>query len=158
MAATKNLLNDVLDAAKAVLAAREDQMLTADEWDALETAVANATQPPVNERDESFAIEHDHLVRRVTPRKGDAYEHRCEKECYEAIAHEIDDLNGEPFVLEDLRQRTGLPWTQVAVAIAFLKERSCVIPCHGRNHQAAGTAVYEDAMIEWHALREKGET
>ena len=37
-------LHDVLAAAEAVLAAREAEMLTTDEWDALEHAVAAATE------------------------------------------------------------------------------------------------------------------
>lgn len=40
MASDIDRLRDVLDAATALLAAREDEMLTADEWDALEHAVA----------------------------------------------------------------------------------------------------------------------
>jgi len=39
-------LHDVLNAAEAVLAAREAEMLTSDEWDALAHAVAAATEPP----------------------------------------------------------------------------------------------------------------
>ena len=41
-------LLDVLRAAEAVLAARENQMLTSEEWDALAHAVAAATQTPAN--------------------------------------------------------------------------------------------------------------
>jgi len=47
-----------------------------------------------------------------------------------------------------------LPWTQVAVAVAFLKERGCIRPTHGRKHEAATGDVFLDAMTEFHALRE----
>ena len=47
------------------------------------------------------------------------------------------------------------PSTQTAVAMAFMKERGCVVTRYRRNY-AAGRCVFEDAMIEYHALREKG--
>ncbi len=147
-------LHDVLNAAEAVLAAREAEMLTSNEWDALEHAVAAATEPPVDERDETFTIKDRALVRRVVPREGQPYEHRCPQEAFEAIAAAVEETAGG-FVLEDLRRATQLPWTQVAVAIAFLKERGCVVPTHGRKHAAASTGVYEDALTEYHALHEE---
>ena len=146
-------LREVLRAANAVLAAREDQMLTADEWDGLEHAVATATQPPpADGRSETFAVEDGALVRRVVPAKGKAYEHRCPQEAFEAVAATIDEIGQNAFVLEDIRQRANVTWTQAAVAFAFLKERSCVLPVHGRKHVAASTFVFEDAMTEYHAL------
>lgn len=147
-------LHDVLNAAEAVLAAREAEVLTSDEWDALEHAVAATTEPPPDERDETFTVEDGVLVRRVVPRKGQPYEHRCPQEAFEAIAAAAEEAAGG-FVLEDLRRTTQLPWTQVAVAVAFLKERGCVVPAGGRQHAAASTCVYEDAMIEYHALHEE---
>jgi len=108
-----------------------------------------------NLRKESFAIESNMLVRRVVPWRGKPYEHRCDQAAFEEIAHTIDELGGEPFGLEDLQQRTRLPWTRIATALAFLKERTCIVPVHGRKHVAATDAVHLDAMTEWHALREK---
>jgi len=145
----------VIDAAAALLAARENQMLTSEEWDALASAVDACREPEPSERTEDFAVEHDHLVRRVVPApgRGDPYEHRCSKDSFEAVASAVDEAAG-PFNLEDLRREAGLPWTQAAVAFAFLKERGVVVPVHGRSHAAAGSGAYEDAMIEWHALRE----
>lgn len=147
-------LHDVLNAAEAVLAAREAEMLTSDEWDALEHAVAAATEPPPDERDEIFTVEDGALVRRVVPRNGQPYEHRCPQEALEEVAATIDDATSG-FVMEDIRNTTQLPWTQVAVAVAFLKERGCVVATGGRKHAAASQAVYEDAMIEYHALHEE---
>lgn len=148
-------LRDVLKAAQAILAAREDQMLTAIEWDALEHAVAAATQPPANERDETFVVEAGVLVRRVVPAKGQPYEHRCPLEAFEAVAHAISEADEKGFVLEEIRASAGVTWTQAAVAIAFLKERGCVLPAHGRRHTAASPVAFEDAMTEYHALAEK---
>lgn len=148
-------LRAVLEAAESLLAAREDQMLTTDEWDAIEHAVAACREPPPHERTETFRVdEGGALVRSVVPKRGEPYEHRCDKDVFEAVANAIDEANGT-FVLEDLRRATDAPWTQAAVAFAFLKERGVVVPMHGRTHAAAGKAAFEDAMTEYHALREK---
>ncbi len=149
-------LEAVLAAARTLLEAREAQMLTADEWDGIEHAVAACDEPGGRQRVETFAVEHDHLVRRVTPARGESYEHRCERPIYEAVAWAVEEAT-EPFVLEDLRRAAGdaAPWTQVAVAFAFLKERGCVEPIAGRKHQRAGKFTYEDAMVEWHVLCEE---
>lgn len=147
-------LREVVTAAEAVLAARENQMLTTDEWDALKHAVAAATQPPPDERDETFAVEDGALVRRVVPRRGQPYEHRCPQAAFEAAAHAIAELPAG-FVLKDVRRAAEITWTEAAVAVAFLKERGCVVPVHGRKHAAAATCVYEDAMTEYHALHEE---
>ncbi|MCL4743320.1 MAG: hypothetical protein KJZ54_14080 [Phycisphaerales bacterium] len=114
----------------------------------------------MNERTESFAVEDGFLVRRVTPKRGAPYEHRCTLDAYGAVAHAVDDAAGAPFTGEMLRDRIDAPWSQVFAAFAFLKDRGCVVHTHGRRHKAApGNAdggVHLDAMIEVHALREKG--
>ena len=154
-------LRAVLIAAEALIAARENQMVTSDEWDALEHAVAECTQPPPatsgGQREETFSVEQNLLVRRVVPdpRRGKPYEHRCEKDSFEAVADAIEQFGTVAFTLEEVRQRADVPWTQAAVAIAFLKERSCIVPAHGRKHVVASSCVFEDAMIEWHALYEE---
>ena len=94
------------------------------------------------------------LVRRVVPRKGQPYEHRCPEDAYEAAAHAIGELAGG-FVLEDVRRAAEITWTEAAVALAFLKERGCVVPVHGRKHAATSDTIFEDAMTEYHALYEE---
>ena len=109
-----------------------------------------------HERRESFHVDDSGaLVRTVTPVKGEPYAHRCAFGCYESTAYVIAEADG-PFTLKDLRCTADAPWTQMNVALAFLKERSVVIPSCSRKHIAAGTGTFEDAMIEYHALREKG--
>ena len=96
-------LREVLSAAEAVLAARENQMLTNEEWDALEHAVAAATQPPPSTpRDETFTVTENILIRAVTPARGTPYQHTCDKDVFESVAHAIDELNGASF--------TSTPW------------------------------------------------
>lgn len=156
MQATRAQLESVLDAAERLLNAREDERLTTEEWDAFEHAVAACSEPAANERAESFTVDATRaLVRSVVPIKGEPYQHRCPEESFTAVAHAVADAPG-PFNLEDLRRAATITWTQAAVAFAFLKERSVVIPAGGRTHAAAGTTPFEDAMIEYHALREKG--
>lgn len=151
------MLPDVLAAAEALLAASENDMVTSEEWDALKHAVAAATQPsPDDGRDETFRVVEDVLIRSVVPApgRGEPYEHSCEREVFEAAAHTINELNGASFTYEEVRQVVQTPFTQVAVAIAFLKERSIIVPTVRRRHVAAGESVHLDAMTEWHALRE----
>ena len=155
---TRTQLSAVLDAAHRLLKAREAEMLTTEEWDALSTAVAAAHEPTAGERVETFAVDATRaLVRSVVPKKGDPYQHRCPEDAFEAVAYAVAEATG-PFNLEDLRQAAEVNWTQAAVAFAFLKDREIVIPAGGRNHAATSATPFEDAMIEYHALREKGPT
>ncbi len=103
------------------------------------------------------------LLRRVVPKRGKPYEHMCTKQVYDDVAYAIEQMGNAAFTMEDIRAKAGggdeskmPPWSQVATAIAFLKERSCIVPARERKHVAASDFVYEDALIEYHALREKG--
>lgn len=111
------------------------------------------------DRIEHFTVADDHLVRSVTPARGEPYEHRCPRASYEEIAHAAELFStqtGDPgFTLEQLAKAASMPSSQTAVALAFMKERGCVVTRYRRNY-AAGRCLFEDAMIEYHALREKG--
>jgi len=103
------------------------------------------------------------LLRRVVPRRGTPYEHACTKQVYDDVAYAIEQMGKASFTMEDIRAKAGggdesnmPPWSQVTVAVAFLKERSCIVPVRGRKHVVASGIIYEHAMIEYHALREKG--
>ena len=106
------------------------------------------------ERDDAFAVEEGALVRRVVPRRGAPYEHACTERVYKDVAWAIDEFGSAAFTGEEIRERIDAPSTQVFTALAFLKERGCIVPARERRHRAASGFVYEDAMIEWHALRE----
>jgi len=105
----------------------------------------------VHERNETFEVIDNHLVRKVVPRRGEPYEHRCRRKAFEQVAHAIDELGDETFTLESLVEREDLPFTQVAVALAFFKERGIVETRYRRNYAATG-AVHLDAMTEYFAL------
>jgi hypothetical protein len=104
------------------------------------------------QRDETFEVLDGHLIRKVVPRTGAPYEHRCSVAALDRIAQAIDELGDEGFTLESLFCHEQLPWTQVAVAIAFLKERGIIDTRHRRNYAATTTGVHLDAMTEYFAL------
>lgn len=105
-------------------------------------------------REETFSIPFGRLVRQVVPTTGAPYEHTCTKQVFDAVAFAIEELHGRTFTGETIRAAIDAPITQVMVALAFLKERGCIAPADQRRHRAASDFVYEDAMIEWHGLRE----
>ena len=112
--------------------------------------------PPQREQIERFSIDRTgYLVRSVVPKRGKPYEHTCTKEVYDDVAYAIEQMGASTFTGEAIRDRIDAPFSQVATALAFLKERGCIVPARQRRHQAASDYVYEDALIEWHALREK---
>ncbi len=105
-------------------------------------------------RRQTFEVFDGHLARKVVPRRGQPYEHRCPLASFEQIAHAAEELGEDGFTLETIAEHEGLPWTRAAVALAFLKERGIVETRYRRNH-AATASVHLDAMIEYHALAEK---
>ena len=106
-------------------------------------------------RVETFEVIDDYLVRKVVPQRGEPYEHRCPRKAFEQVAFAVDELGNEAFTLESLVQHEDLPFTQVAVALAFLKERGIVGTRYRRNY-AATDGVHLDAMTEYFALAENG--
>ena len=108
-----------------------------------------------HERDETFEVEDGHLIRTVVPRRGERYRHRCPLQAFEQVAHAVDEAGDSAFTLEVLVQAEDLPFTQVAVALAFLKERSIVETRYRKNY-AATRSVHLDAMTEFHALAVNG--
>lgn len=109
--------------------------------------------PAMTQRIETFEVEDGCLVRNVVPRRGGPYERRCLQKTFERVAFAIEELGDEAFTLESLVLCEDLPFTQVAVALAFLKERGIVETRHWRNY-AATRCVHLDAMTEYFALAE----
>lgn len=110
--------------------------------------------PTTRERIETFVVLDDHLVRKVVPARGQPYEHRCPLASYKELAHTAAELGEAGFTVDELAEQAGVPMTQAAVALAFWKERGCVLTRYKRNHPASDV-MFEDAMIEYHALAEK---
>ena len=110
---------------------------------------------PTPERDETFEVLDDHLVRKVVPARGKPYEHRCSLKMYKEVAHAAEEFGDAGFTLEEPAAKTKAPWTQISTALAFLKERGCAQTRRRRSY-ATSTFMFEDAMIEYHALAESG--
>ncbi len=114
----------------------------------------------IRQRDVQYVVQDGCLVRMVTAGGGDsrAYWHRCTKLTLETVAYAIDEtsLEGEGTSRQLITRQEDLPFTQVHVAIGFLKERGVVEVRHRRCYPAT-TDAYLDAMIEYHALAEQPE-
>lgn len=151
MAPRTDPLRDVLSAAQILLERREDEMVTAVEWDALKAAVDAATQTRPDDRKETFAVEDGWLVRRVIPKRGKPYDHRCSLDTFREVLFTGEELAAGGFTLEEVVDQTNLPSSQVATALAFLRERGCLDVRHRRNFPV-DRFLYEDGMIEFHAL------
>ena len=104
-------------------------------------------------RDVRFEVIDGDLVRTVAFPDRPGYVHRCRREAFEEVARTIDERGDEGFTLETLAEATGLPSTQVNVALEFLKECGCVQTRLRRNYPAS-TVLFEDAMTEYYALAE----
>ena len=108
---------------------------------------------------ETFVVLADHLHRRVVPRRGQPYEHRCPLAAFEQIAHAAEELGERGFGINELvayERGAGrdVTFTDVAITLAFLRERGILEVRYRKNH-AASPCVHLDAMTEFHALHEE---
>jgi hypothetical protein len=103
----------------------------------------------------NFDVVDDHLEMRVAfPGDPDRnYIHRCTRDTFREVAFTIEENAAGGMTLEDLVVAMDAPYTQVNVALAFMKERGCVEVRHRRSYPASGQ-LYEDAMIEFMFLAE----
>lgn len=102
----------------------------------------------------TFSVTDDGSLRQtVLLSDGTQYVHHCTREHFEQVAQAFEDQQAH--TLSELARSLDLPSTQVNVAMEFLKERGCIITRYKRKSCAGSDFVYEDAMIEYHALREK---
>lgn len=96
------------------------------------------------------------LVRTVTFPDGDdrqGYTHRCTREVYERVAHAVEESGDQGVTLESIAEAEDAPFSQVNVALEFMKERGCVVTRHRRTYPAS-KATFEDAMTEFMFLAE----
>ena len=112
------------------------------------------------ERNETFAVEADHLIRRVVPRRGEPYEHRCPCDAFAQISYAAEELGEQGFTLKallDYERNAGryVTFTNVAVTLAFLRERGILEVRYRRNYAATDSA-HLDAMTEFCALADNG--
>lgn len=82
------------------------------------------------------------------------YQHRCAKEVFEKVVHAMNETpaTGEGTTLTEIAKRESLPFTQVNVALEFLKDRGVVDVRCRRCYPSGSRTFFEDAMIEFHYL------
>ena len=108
------------------------------------------------QRNVIFDVAHDHLVRTVHFPDGRSYTHRCTRQVFENVAYTIEECGDQGVTLDSLVKVLDAPFTQVNVALEFMKERGCVVTPSGggRRSYPASTCLYEDAMCEFMYLAE----
>ena len=113
-------------------------------------------QSSLPEREAKFFIEDGCLVRKVTAADGRGYNHRCSKEVFETVAYAVEatPAEGEGTTLTVIVKQEKLAFTQVNVALEFLKERG-IIEVRHRHCYPASKSVHLDAMTEFYALAEQ---
>ena len=112
----------------------------------------------IRKRDVRFTVQDGCLVRTVAGDAGDGrtYTHRCAKAVFETVGWAVEELprEGGGTTLMMIARQENLPFTQVNVALEFMKERGLVDVRHRRCYPATRD-VYLDAMVEYHALAEE---
>ncbi|MAX24768.1 MAG: hypothetical protein CMJ19_09720 [Phycisphaeraceae bacterium] len=105
---------------------------------------------PNRQRDVTFRVQDEHLEMHVTFRHqpDHNYVHRCTRDVFREVAYAIEDHAAGGTTLDHIVHIIDAPYTQVNVALAFMKERGCVEIRHRRTFPASDI-VYEDAMIEF---------
>jgi hypothetical protein len=108
--------------------------------------------------EERFEVLDDQLVRTVVAADGRSYAHRCGLDAYRNVAYAVDEaaMDGAGVTMESLAASEDVPFTQANVALEFLKERGVVVTRFRRSYPNSSTA-FEDAMVEFHALREEAQ-
>ncbi len=104
-------------------------------------------------RDVQFAVIDGRLVQTVTPRGGRPYVHRCTRGVFEAVCRAMEACRAAGATMQTLAEAIDAPYTQVNVALEFLKERGC-LETRLRRSYPASDVLFEDAMTEFFALAE----
>ena len=87
-------------------------------------------------REVQFEVADGRLVRTVRFPDGGGYVHRCTQAIYEAVAHAAEETSDSGATLDVLAEKLDAPFTQVAVALDFLKEQGCVVTRLRLNYPA----------------------
>lgn len=93
------------------------------------------------------------LVRRVTLDDGSTYAHRCPLDSFKQVCHAIEESGKVGTTVMQIAAEEDLPSSQVAVARAFLWERSLIEVGPRRRVRAVTGGLVEDALVEFHALK-----
>src|ERR1700733_5142483 len=97
-----------------------------------------------------FFRQFNRLVRSVLQHDGRPYAHSCEVAVFRRVLHAIEEAT-EPTTLMEIAETHELPYTQVNVAMEFLKDRG-LLEVLRRRSVSASTTLFEDGMTEFYAL------
>lgn len=110
-------------------------------------------------RSTRFFVEDGCLLRTVASAADDgrSYTKRCTRDTFQQVAWAIQNLpqEGQRLPIAALARRENLPFTQVDVAMEFLRDRGIVELHRRRRCYAATASPHLDAMAEFHALAEQ---
>ena len=84
------------------------------------------------------------LDRKVNPKRGRPYIHRCPLDSFQAICHSIDEH--ETSRIEEVAGREDLPVTQVATTMAFLLDWGLVERVWPRTNERTEKSIFLSAM------------
>ncbi len=105
------------------------------------------------DRNVIFDVVDNVLTRQVVFPDGNSYTHRCTLATFKEVAYAIEERAKEGVTCDALAEALDLPYTQVNVALEFMKERGCVEVRRRRSYPAS-EFLFEDAMCEFTFLAE----
>jgi len=97
---------------------------------------------------QTFSLDGDFLIRKVVTCTGH-YSHKCSLRSFKEVLHYLELNDG--VTSNTMWNELDIPCTQISVALAFLKERGCVV-VDGRKVYSSSDVLYEDGMTELYAM------
>lgn len=99
-----------------------------------------------------FELDRGRLVRHVELADGRTYTHRCSLDALKEVAWHVEEHAQDGVTTNELWDALpNFPATQLSVALEFLKERG-LVETRGRRNYPASDILFEEAMVEFHAL------
>ncbi len=106
------------------------------------------------QREIAYDVRRGRLMRNVRFPDGRSYTHHCTLEVLQEVAWVVEERGQAGVTTHELWEALpNSPCTQIALALAFLKDRG-IVETERRRSYPASTTLFEDAMIEYYVLAE----
>jgi len=113
----------------------------------------------------TFSVVDEHLVC-TTKIDGASTTRRCSMMNYQLLAFEMQELEGKGFTADTLVKHMkavldmDVALDEIEVVLAFLTAQQCLEPVgrDGKKFKPAGASLFDDAMVEYHTLRERSQS